>query len=69
MFAHVKTCVWLICSVIPGPVLQGGMEKQFLAVGAGKQFNQKPGVQLDTSLDAPSAALMGEQILAVQNTL
>lgn len=47
--------------------LQPGMESKFLAVGAGKQH--RPLGIVDNQLDAPSAALMGEQMLAVQNTL
>jgi hypothetical protein len=43
------------------------MEQKFLAVGAGKQ-HRPPGI-VDNTLDAPTAALMGEQMLAVQNTL
>jgi hypothetical protein len=49
-------------------VLQpSSMEQKFLAVGAGKQ-HRPPGI-VDNSLDAPTAALMGEQMLTVQNTL
>lgn len=29
--------------VMPAVALQGGMEKKFLAVGAGEEFNQKAG--------------------------
>jgi hypothetical protein len=43
------------------------MEQKFLAVGAGKQ-HRPPGI-VDNTLDAPTAALMGEQMLMVQNTL
>ena len=59
MMTHVN----VVCAMLQ----PSSMEQKFLAVGAGKQ-HRPPGI-VDNTLDAPTAALMGEQMLAVQNTL